>query len=121
MSDIEKLKAVCCLAGLDDRVTIEELQLLEGLAQRAGIEQHSLRYMIERAHSDESFRQEQIDLAKKDSAAALGTLINIAREDDRLGEGLLMMLLWRIAMNQLDMRADQFDRLVGVKKSSGSA
>jgi hypothetical protein len=121
MNDVDVLKAVCCLAGSDSEVTVEELQLLDGLARRAGIEQRQLRVFIEKATEDETFRQQQIDLARGDAAGTLRTLIRMVREDDRLQEGRLTMLLWRIATNQLDMRADQFEKLLVAETYPGSA
>ncbi len=121
MSDGDVLEAVCCLAGSDSEVTVEELQLLEGLARRAGIEEKPFRILIERASKDENFRQKQIDLARGDATAALRTLIGMGREDDRLEEGRLTMLLWRIATNQLDMSADQFEKLLAAETYPGSA
>jgi hypothetical protein len=115
MSDADVLKAVCCLAGSDSDVTMEEVQLLERLAARAGIDRKPFRTLIEKTSKDDSFRQKQIDIARGDAAAALKTLIGVAREDDRLQESRLPMLLWRIATNQLDMSPDQFETLLGAE------
>jgi hypothetical protein len=115
MSDDDVLEAVCCLAGSDSNVTVEELQLLYRLAARAGIERKPFRILIEKVRKDESFRQKQIDVARGDAAAALRTLIGVAREDDRLRESRLPMLLWRIATNQLDMSPDQFETFFGAE------
>ncbi|MHC4427296.1 MAG: hypothetical protein ACYS0D_01650 [Planctomycetota bacterium] len=112
MSDADVLKAVCCLAGADSAVTVEELQLLDGLAGHAGIEQKPFRILIEKATKDEDFRQRQIDTVKGDTDAALKTLLGIAREDDMLDDGRLAMLLWRVATNQLDMSAERFEQLL---------
>ncbi|MHC5023017.1 MAG: hypothetical protein ACYTGG_03775 [Planctomycetota bacterium] len=115
MNDADVLKAVCCLAGADSEVSIEELQVLDGLAGRAGIEQKRFRALIENTCRDEDFRQKQIDVAKNDAAAALRQVIGMAREDDRLGEGNFTMLLWRIATNQLDVSPDQFEKLLAAE------
>lgn len=115
MSDNEVLTAVCCLAGADGDVTVEELQVLDGLAARAGIEKPAFRALMQSASKDEEFRQEQIDVAKRDAAGALKTLIAMAGEDDTLGEGKFTMLLWRIATNQLDVSPEQFAELLAAE------
>jgi hypothetical protein len=115
MSDADVLEAVCCLAGSDSNLTVEDLQLLEKLAARAGIERKPFRALLEKVRKDEGFRQEQIDVARRDAAGALKTLIGVAREDDRLGEGRLTMLLWRIATDQLDLSPDQVDKLLAAE------
>ena len=110
MTDAEILKAVCCLAGADSEVTVEELQFLGGLARNAGLERHSVDAVIEKAHNDQDFHQRQLDLVMRDVDGAMNTLIRVAREGGSL-EGHVVLLLWRVA-TKLQMSPERFEDLL---------
>ncbi len=117
MTDEEVLKAVCCLAGAESDVTVEELQLLSGLARRVGIERKPFESLMEKA-KDKDFRQQQIDFVTSDVDGSMNTLIRIARQEGSLQEGHVVMLLWRVAM-KLQMSPERFEELLAVAETSG--
>ncbi len=118
MNDVEVLKAVCCVAGTDSDVTVEELQLLGNLAESAGLERKPVEILIEKATNDEDFRQRQIDVVMDDIDGAMSTLIRLTRQGGSLDKGHVVMLLWRVATN-LQMSPERFDELLAAAKSTG--
>ena len=60
LSDMEILKAACCVAGLDGQVCEKELPILKQLAERVGVGKASLEAMMDRAVSDRGFYEEQL-------------------------------------------------------------
>ena len=117
MTDVEVLKAVCCLAGADSRVTVEELGLLSDLAGRVGIERKPFEGLMEKAN-DESFRREQIDVVMGDVDGAMSRLMEIARQGGSLKAGDTVMLLWRVA-TKLEISPQRFDELLAAAESTG--
>ncbi len=58
MTDTKILKAAYALAGADDDLTVEDLQLLAKLAAQISIDKTLLNDLIEKVRTDEIFRQE---------------------------------------------------------------
>ena len=120
MSDIEVIKALCCLAGADTDVTVEELQLLGDLAGGLGIERDAFNAEIEKTRNEETVRQRHMETATRDADAAMLGLIRIVRDGGALGEGHGMMLLWRLA-TKLGMDAERFESLLVAADHAGSS
>ncbi len=112
MTDSENLKAVCCLAGVDRDVTVEDLQLLDRLVKGIGLEPKPFHGLIEKTRANEEFREEQIDLAKANVDDTLKELIRVVRQDASLNEGRIVMLLWRVA-TKVEMTPEHFQELIG--------
>jgi hypothetical protein len=117
MTDVDDLVAVCCLAGADADVTLEELQALRGLAGRIGLERKSLDDLVFKCTGDEQFREEQVDAVRRDTDGTMKKLILLAREDESFREGYLSMLLWRVA-TKLDVSAEHFEELMAAADGS---
>jgi hypothetical protein len=111
MADEEMLRAVCCLAGADGDLTVEELTLLGRLARHVGLERAQLNAMIDSAMKEPDFREQQAELVRHDVDRALTELIRLIDEDDALQEGHGMMLMWRVA-TKMDVNADHFEQLL---------
>ena len=111
MNDVDVVKAVCCVAGADSDVTVDELAELGSLARRVGIERTQVTALLERSRDDEAFYQHQIDLLTDHADASMNTMIRLAREAGTLADGHVVMLLWRLA-TKLDIHADHFEELV---------
>ena len=97
MTDTKILKAAYALAGADDDVTVEDLQLLVRLAAQISIDNTLLNDSIEKVRTDEVFRQEMLDAIKGDASGTLNEVIQSARDSGVLSEGRVTMVLWRIA------------------------
>jgi hypothetical protein len=111
MADNDDIRALCGLAGADEEITVEELELLGKIAGRAGIAREALNMVTEKTLRDEDFRQRQVDLVMSDLDTALARLLDVARAECPLDSGNLVMLLWRLAA-KLDVSPDHFQEVL---------
>ena len=116
MNDLELIRAVCCLAGMGSDVTLEELQVLGKLAHRAGLERKAMDTLLQKAATDEAFRDEQIDAVMTDVDGVMTRLIALASRAGSLEEGHIAMLLWRVA-TKAEMTAERFEQLLAAAGS----
>jgi uncharacterized tellurite resistance protein B-like protein len=91
-SQVEILRAACCVAGHDGQISQTELSLLRKLAERAGVGAASLGAMMARASSDPEFYREQFRLVTKCGEEAIKTLFLVAIADHELTEAEVRML-----------------------------
>ena len=108
MTDTKSLKAAYALAGADDDLTVEDLQLLARLAAHISIDKTLLNDLIEKVRTDEIFRQEMLDAINADASGTLNQVMQSARESGVLSEGRVTMVLWRIA-TKLQISAEGFN------------
>ncbi|MEX2671624.1 MAG: hypothetical protein WD294_05885 [Phycisphaeraceae bacterium] len=81
-SQVELLRAACCVAGLDRAVDEKERVLLEALAEEAGVGRASLEAMINRAESDSNFYHEMFETLHRDPEGAMKAMFAVAVAND---------------------------------------
>lgn len=84
MHDVELLRGACCVAGLDQQVTPAEMELLQKLADRAGVGAASLKAMIDMARTNEAFYKQQFKFKHPDPDRVLVELMRVAIADGDL-------------------------------------
>jgi hypothetical protein len=117
MTDAEVLKAVCCLAGADSDVTVDEIQALAGLARQIGLDTAAFNELIAEMRDDEEFRERQLDIAERDPNATVGIMIDAARRVEAVDDGNTVMLLWRVAA-KLGIESDHFEALLAAGRAT---
>jgi len=85
MNDVERVRAACCIAGIDGEITPAERDLIDRLAEKAGVGSASVGAMIERACSDPGFCKEQFDVYNADPERTIEALWIVAAADGRVG------------------------------------
>ena len=68
MPDIDVIKSLCCLAGADSDVTVEELQLLGNLAGHVGIARDAFNAEIEKSWPTDTSRPPERDESSRREA-----------------------------------------------------
>jgi hypothetical protein len=111
MADPDLLKSVCAIIGTDGGVTIEELQVLRGLAERSGLRRVVIDDVIAKSQADAHVLDAHRETIMNDPERAMNELIGVARADGEIKDGHTSMLLWRFA-TALDIGADRFDALM---------
>lgn len=74
MSDLEVLRAACCIAGADGKVDERERRVIEQLARKAGVGSASLKAMIDMAETDPEFHKHQLGILRADPHQAIRRL-----------------------------------------------
>lgn len=74
MSDLEVLRAACCVAGADGKIDEHERRVIERLAETAGVGKASLKAMIDMAETDPEFHKNQLGILRTDPGRALRRL-----------------------------------------------
>jgi len=92
MSQVEVLRAACCIAGVDGNVCEKEVELLKQLAAHVGVGRASLDAMIRRAQEDRSFFQEQFKFLHSDPEAAMSVLFQVALSDGKIPDDQRVVL-----------------------------
>jgi tellurite resistance protein len=110
MSDVEVLRAACCVAGLDGKVTAEEQSLLQKLADKAGVGEVSLRAMTERAKGDHNFYQEQFRILHAEPNETMRTLLGVAVVDGSLSPDERVIL--QFFAERLGLQTPEYERLL---------
>jgi tellurite resistance protein len=110
MSDVEVLRAACCVAGLDGTITPEEDALLRKLADKAGVGSVSLRAMVDRAKADHNFYQEQFRLLRGDPVEAMTSLLGVAVSDGQLAPDERVILQY--FADRLGLPTAEYERLL---------
>ncbi|MFA9477423.1 hypothetical protein ACERK3_03845 [Phycisphaerales bacterium AB-hyl4] len=83
-SQVELLRAACCIAGLDREICEKERPLLEALAHEAGVGRASLEAMLSRAKNDPNFYREMFLVLQKDAEAALKLMFDVAAANQEI-------------------------------------
>jgi len=110
IGDVEILRAACCVAGLDKKVTPEEIKLLQRLVDKAGVGAASFNAMLERAKTDANYFQDQFRLVRADPKEAMHTLAGVAVSDGVLSPDERVVL--QHLANRLGVTQADFDKLM---------
>ncbi len=110
MSDVEVLRAACCIAGLDKQITPGERKLIDELAYTAGVGQASLAAMLARAERDQDFYREQFRYISADPEYVMKTLFRVAVVDHDLHMNERVIL--QHFAERLKMTPERFDQLL---------
>jgi len=110
MNDVERLRAACCIAGIDGEVTDAERAMIDRLAEKAGVGSASLEAMIERACKDKSFCKEQFDVYSSDAEHTIESLWMVAAADGRVGDRESQVL--RYFAQKLEISDERYDEIV---------
>ena len=110
MRNVEILRAACCVAGLDQHISVEERRMLERLAEHAGVGRTSLEAMISRAVDDPDFYQEQFKMIQTDPDATMKALFCVAVADREL-KTAERVILHEFAV-KLGMKPARFNQLL---------
>lgn len=84
MSNVEVLRAACCVAGADGHIAEREMAWLTKLAEKAGVGGVSLQAMINRACSDRDYAKDQFRFLHTDPKEAMRVLLSVAVADGSL-------------------------------------
>ena len=109
MSQVEVLRAACCVAGLDKQITDAEREWIDKLAEIAGVGEASLNAMLQRATEDHGFYQEQFRhlSAEADSSIKMLFLVAMADHDLSLNERVVLQHFADV----LGMTQERFDQI----------
>ncbi|MEX2672609.1 MAG: TerB family tellurite resistance protein [Phycisphaeraceae bacterium] len=110
ITEVELVRAACCIAGLDRDVSDAERPLLKKLANAAGVGKVSLEAMIERARTDQDFYREQFDILKPEPDRAIRSLVQVAMADGEISQSERIIL--RHFAEQLGVDQEAFERLL---------
>lgn len=91
-TEVEILRACCCVAGADGQCGEPENQIINKLARAIGVGRASLDAMIERAETDQDFYKKHFEILKAEPTQALATLFQVALADGVLVEQEVSML-----------------------------
>ncbi len=118
MTDLELLTAACCVAGLDGQVCEKELPILKQLAERAGVGKASLEAMMDRAVSDQSFYEQQLEIVTRTPDRTLKMLFLIAVSDEELGVPERVILHY--FADKLEISQDRFNQILAAAEKEVS-
>lgn len=105
MSDVEILRAACCVAGIDGVITDAEKRLLDKLADKAGVGSASLQAMMNRAKSDPQFVREQFSILRAEPKTAMSAILGVAVADGMLSDAeraVVVKLAEKLGFNESD-------------------
>lgn len=108
-NEVEILRAACCIAAMDEEVCERERPILEKLRERLGVGQVSFQAMLDRAHSDHNFYEEQFKIARVDPDHAIKTLLLLAAADHQITLNERVVL--QHFAEKLGMPQDRFDQI----------
>lgn len=110
MTEVQLVRAACCIAGLDEKICEKERPLLDKIARGAGVGRVSLEAMINRARTDQDFYREQFDILKPEPDRAIRTLLKVAMADGVITQEE-RIILYHFA-ERLGVDQEKFDRLL---------
>lgn len=110
MSQVDVLRAACCIAGIDEHIDDHEQRMLRKLAEHVGVGAASLDAMMHRARTEPSYYQDQFSLMCEDVDRAMKVLFSVAVANAELGDAERIMLQHFAAT--LGMSDERFDQLV---------
>lgn len=106
MSQVEVLRAACCVAGGDGEVDSQERSFLTGLAERVGVGRASLEAMIQRSEEEPDFYKQQFRVLKDDPEATIELLFGVAATDGELEKSEVEML--KLFGRRLEISSERF-------------
>jgi len=110
MSEIEVVRAACCIAGIDGRVDPDERRLLQVIAKKIGVGTASLDAMIERAETEPDYHEQQFRVLKADPEGTIKLLFAVSLVDGKLGADE-RTILKRLA-DRLELPAERFEYIL---------
>lgn len=110
MKKVELLRAACCIAGLDKDIDPRERDLLEKLADYAGVGGASLAAMINRAVEDPNFYEEQFQAIKADPDQTIKAMFAVAVADEVLTRDE-RIVIYHLAQ-KLGMTSERYNQLL---------
>ncbi len=117
MNDLEVLKAACCIAGLDEDVGFKERQVLQSLAERAGVDQAAFDAMMVMAVEDDDYFEGQLNLLQSNVDDAIKSLFRVAVTDGKLGSNERVIL--QHFSENLGMTDERFEEILTVATREG--
>ncbi|MEN0019579.1 MAG: TerB family tellurite resistance protein [Planctomycetota bacterium] len=81
MQQVDVLRAACCVAAADGRIGSRERQVLEHLAELAGVGAASFKAMCEMAVNDKSWHTQQLKYVRDYGESAMTALAAVAAAD----------------------------------------
>lgn len=107
---LDVLRAACCVAGIDGKVSEPERAILDRMGREVGVGKASLQAMVERAQRDPEFHKEQFRILKFDPTSTMSTLLEVALADKKLSDAEIDVL--RILGDKLKVKPEHFDELI---------
>jgi len=87
MDQVSILRAACCIAGLDGKITDDEQSLLRKIKEAAGVGEASFQAMLNMAVEErEKYYEKQLDFIKMDPEKIVHQLIEVARADGEIDQ-----------------------------------
>lgn len=84
--EVDLLRAACCIAGLDQQISPEEMKILKEMAREAGVGAASFNAMLDLAVNDKDFYEKQLGWARSDPERTLALLVKVARADGKVDQ-----------------------------------
>lgn len=109
MTEVEVLRAACCIAGADGKVDDAELKMLQQLAEKAGVGRASLEAMISRAETEPEFYKQQFRVLKSEPEETIKLLFGVAARDGQLEKSEIEIL--KDFARKLGMESETFVQL----------
>ncbi|MEZ6087802.1 MAG: hypothetical protein R3C05_07235 [Pirellulaceae bacterium] len=106
MSEVDLLRAACCIAGADGKVDDAELPVLKRLAERVGVGRASLEAMIARSETEPEFYKQQFRVLKQDADTTIAMLFDLATLDGEVNAREIEML--SLFAERLGMSPERF-------------
>lgn len=110
MEEVELLRAACCIAGLDGRVSEPELRIIEKLADRVGVGSMSLKTMLELGRTDPDFYEQQLHMVQHDPVRTMRTLLRVAAADGAVTTNERVILNY--FTEKIGLGRERFDAIV---------
>lgn len=114
ITDVEVLRAACCIAGFDGIITPGEQAIVQKLADKAGVGSVSLKAMCDRAKSDRNFYKEQFRLLHADPVSTMTIVMGVAIVDGVLKDDELGIL--KQFAERLGMKSEAFEKLTATAR-----
>ncbi len=108
-TQVDVLRACCCIAGADGKASDKESVLLQKFAKQIGVGKASLDAMIQRAETDQEFYKQHFTVLKAEPTKTLAMLFEVAMADGQIEDTELNMLRG-LAIN-LEVPPDAFEQI----------
>ncbi|MDA7858276.1 TerB family tellurite resistance protein [bacterium] len=110
MQEVEVLRAACCVAGIDGKITEDEMAMINKLAARAGVGRASLEAMVARGESDPEFYKEQFRVLKENPRRSMVDILRVATADRVLSNDEIGVM--RKFAEKLNISPESFDAAI---------
>ena len=110
MDQVDVLRAACCVAAADGKVTEAESKMIQRIAKKAGVGDASREAMLEMALTSPKFLESQFRFLMRDSERAMKVLLIVAAADGVIAES--ERLLVTEFANRLEIDEERFRVLI---------